>query len=279
MPCLPPNEPFGSPGGIQVGKHMLFENVGENEYRAADVHSGQELVCKSVAVYHHLPVHPNLSQLTDIVIGERVAYAFFHQSYSDMHTYVQTSRRLEEEEASRLFHQMASAVAHCHNNNVVLLDLKLRTFVFKNQERTMLALSKLEDAYMIENRDDSVYGKHGCPVYVSPEGLLGKCSGKAADVWSLGVMLYTILMGSYPFSKSDSSILVSKILRCKFSLPETLSPKARCLIRSILHPDPSERLTAQEILDHPWFSSPNSQKVWRSVFYQDDDQMVPDICS
>ncbi|XP_017542437.1 tribbles homolog 2-like [Pygocentrus nattereri] len=291
MPSLLLTEPLSCPNGLQVGKNVLFETVGQNEFRAANVHSGQQLVCKvfpisrylrSVAIYHHLPVHPNLSQLTETVVGETMAYVFFDlASYGNMHTYVQTSRSLDEDEASRLFHQMVSVVAHCHNNDVVLRDLKLRKFLFKNPERTMLTLSNLEDAHMMEKGDDSVYGKHGCPVYASPEGLRaeGKYSGKAADVWSLGVALYIILVGRYPFSDSNSNMLFNKIQRCKFSLPDTLSPKARCLIQNILRLDPTERLTAEDILDHPWFSSLSSQKVWRSMFYQDDDQMVPEFCS
>ncbi|XP_072546306.1 tribbles homolog 2-like [Salminus brasiliensis] len=275
----------------RVGEYVLFEKIGQSVFRATHIHSDQKLVCKvfpisrylqSVAVYLYLPDHPNLTQITDIVVEDMMAYVFFGQSYGYLHTYVQTSRSLDEDEASALFHQMVSAVAHCHSNDVLLRDLKLRRFVFKNQERTSLMLTSLEDASVMDKWDDSVYGKHRCPVYyASPEGLLaeGKYSGKAADVWSLGVMLYTILVGRYPFSDSNSSVLFRKIQRCRFSLPEFLSPKARCLIQSILRLDPSERLTAQEILDHPWFSSPNSQKVWRSMFLQDDDQMVPELCS
>ncbi|KAL7862216.1 hypothetical protein SRHO_G00136570 [Serrasalmus rhombeus] len=256
MPSLLLTEPLSCPNGLQVGKNVLFETVGQNEFRAANVHSGQQLVCKvfpisrylrSVAVYHHLPVHPNLSQLTETVVGETMAYVFFDlASYGNMHTYVQTSRSLDEDEASRLFHQMVSVVAHCHNNDVVLRDLKLRKFLFKNPERTMLTLSNLEDAHMMEKGDDSVYGKHGCPVYASPEGLRaeGKYSGKAADVWSLGVALYIVLVGRYPFSDSNSNMLFNKIQRCKFSLPDTLSPKAR---ESAANKQPYERTRRLEL--------------------------------
>ncbi|KFO84492.1 Tribbles 1, partial [Buceros rhinoceros silvestris] len=64
------------------------------------------------------------------------------------------------------------------------------------------------------------------------------------------------LVGRYPFHDSDPSTLFSKIRRGQFCIPEHVSPKARCLIRSLLRRGPSHRiLTAPEILLHPWFEA------------------------
>lgn len=101
---------------------------------------------------------------------------------------------------------------------------------------------------------------HGCPAYVSPEILSGSApySGKMADMWSLGVMLYTMLVGRYPFHDPDPATLFSKIRRGQCCVPEGLSPKAKCLLQSLLRKEPSERLTAAELLAHPWFHQPPS---------------------
>lgn len=145
--------------------------------------------------------------------------------------------------------------------------------------RTRVKLESLEDAYILRGNDDSLSDKHGCPAYVSPEILNtnGSYSGKAADVWSLGVMLYTMLVGRYPFHDIEPSSLFSKIRRGQFSIPETLSPKAKCLIRSILRREPSERLTSQEILDHPWFSTDFNVSNSGYGAKEVTDQMVPDV--
>uniref|UniRef100_A0A8C2T074 Tribbles pseudokinase 1 n=5 Tax=Aves TaxID=8782 RepID=A0A8C2T074_COTJA len=207
--------------------------------------------------YVQLPSHCNITGVVEVILGDTKAYVFFEKDFGDMHSYVRSCKRLREEEAARLFRQIVAAVAHCHQSAIVLGDLKLRKFVFSNEERTQLRLESLEDTHIIKGEDDALSDKHGCPAYVSPEILntTGTYSGKSADVWSLGVMLYTLLVGRYPFHDSDPSTLFSKIRRGQFCIPDHVSPKARCLIRSLLRREPSERLTAPEILLHPWFEA------------------------
>ena len=90
---------------------------------------------EKVRAYTSLPAHKNVAFIRDIVLGERKAYVFLEKDHGDMHTLVKSCRRLDEERASRLFHQVASAVAHCHQGGVVLGDLKLRKFVFSDEKR------------------------------------------------------------------------------------------------------------------------------------------------
>lgn len=273
-PCSPQPPPsaqgtggscVSAPGPSRIADYLLLP-LAEREHvsRALCIHTGRELRCKVFPIKHYqdkirpytqLPSHRNITGIVEVILGESKAYVFFEKDFGDMHSYVRSRKRLREEEAARLFKQIVSAVAHCHQSAIVLGDLKLRKFVFSTEERTQLRLESLEDTHMIKGEDDALSDKHGCPAYVSPEILntTGTYSGKAADVWSLGVMLYTLLVGRYPFHDSDPSALFSKIRRGQFCIPEHVSPKARCLIRSLLRREPSERLTAPEILLHPWF--------------------------
>ncbi|XP_060735799.1 tribbles homolog 2-like [Tachysurus vachellii] len=271
-----------------VGKNVLDEKVAENVFKASNLHSGKHVFCKvfpisryvqALAVYFHLPVQPHLHHPSEIILGHSMAYIFFEHTFGNMYRHVQSSQGLCEDEALRLFHQIVSVVAHCHNNGVVLPRLKLKNFAFKNKERTELALCTLKGAYIIE-KDDFISGKHSCPLYISPESLQpgSSFSGKASNVWILGVILYTILVGSHPFTHTNLNGLYRRIQKCKFFLPELLSPKAKCLICSILRKNPTERLTAEEILSHPWFSSTSySQYMWRKMFYEEEDQKVPSL--
>lgn len=114
-----------------------------------------------------------------------------------------------------------------------------------------------DDAVVLTDPDDDLLNdKHGCPTYVSPE-ILFKAnhtySGKLADCWSLGVILFTMLAGRYPFHDNNPTQLFSKIRQGTYNIPQTISPLAEFLIRSLLRREPSERLTAEDLLHSKWF--------------------------
>ncbi|KAK7091356.1 tribbles homolog 2-like [Littorina saxatilis] len=275
---------------LKVGKYVLFrESEKSDAYLAIDTTTQEELTCKvfplnhyrdSLSPYWQVDGHDHIAAAQEIILGETKAYIFFPHSFGDLHSYVRQKKRLSEAEARGLFRQIVAAITHCHDNGVILRDLKLRKFVFQDAERTTLQLEGLEDAVVLSDDDlDVLKDKHGCPAYVSPEILSATesgYSGKSADVWSLGVMLYTMLVGRYPFHDSQPLALFGKIRRGHFHIPDSLSPKAQCLIRCLLRRDPNERLSAGEILSHPWFKSvPSLRRPANSQHSK--FQVVPDV--
>ena len=147
--------------------------------------------------------------------------------------------------------------------------------------RTELKLLGLEDVHLCGDLDDdSLVEKHGCPAYVSPEILQPNksYSGRQADVWSLGVMLYTMLIGRYPFHDRQPGALFLKIRRGDFAIPETISSRAKCLIRNLLRHEPAHRLTTGDILTHPWFSPRARNYVnFRTDSKPHQDHCVPEL--
>lgn len=174
----------------------------------------------------------------------------------------------------------------CHWIKSVLI---LIMFVYSSC-RTHISLLSLNDCIILygNQEDDSLTDRHGCPAYVSPELLIngkGSYSGRAADIWSLGVSLYTMLIGRYPFQDTQPAALFAKIRHGSFTLPERLSPQAKCLIGCMLRKSPVERLNASELLMHPWLTSPSvshysMQKTQHSSqqtlqIKQEENQVVP----
>nr|XP_019952050.1 PREDICTED: tribbles homolog 2-like [Paralichthys olivaceus]XP_019952051.1 PREDICTED: tribbles homolog 2-like [Paralichthys olivaceus] len=285
----------------RVGSYFLFERCeGEETYRAVHEHTQQQFTCQvrplrgyqdQLAAYARIGHHDNICSLQDVVIGQDSVYIFLPNHHGDMHAHVRSRKRLGEEETGLLFGQMLNAVMHCHRHGVVLRDLKLRRFVFTDRFRTRLALLGLDDCVLLHgnHNNDSLTDRHGCPAYVSPELLTngrGSYSGRAADIWSLGVSLYTMLIGRYPFQDTQPAALFTKIRRGTFSLPDWLSPRAKCLIGCMLRKTPEERLEASELLMHPWLTNPrtphhNVHKTQHGSHtapqnkQEDDDQVVP----
>lgn len=280
----------------RIGKYLLSEEIEQTgpcqQCTAIHVEKQTEFVCKIfpkakygevLAPYWAVGSHPNISSIEEILIDDSNAYVIFQRQYEDLHSYIRRHRRLRESEAQELFNQIVSVVSHCHENGVVIRDLKLRKFGFKDAERTHLLLNSLEEAHVLSDPDDDqMTDKHGCPAYVSPEILYSTLgySGKAADVWSLGVVLYTMLIGQYPFHDTDVGILFKKIRQGYYSIPDCISSRAKCLIRNILRTNPVDRLSIAEVSVHPWFTS-SSRKVVaparNNVAITEQDQRVPEI--
>ncbi|XP_044751078.1 tribbles homolog 2 [Coccinella septempunctata] len=266
-------------------KYLLMDLVdGSSFYKCVNVATNEEYACKIVSrdnyslvsAHYRLETHPRIASLHEILVGNQYLYLIFPKFQGDLHSYVRNRKRLRESEAKKLFKQIAETVQVCHQNGIVLRDLKLRKFIFADSQRTELKLESLEDAVVLEEPEsDWLHDKRGCPAYVSPEILKAGAtySGKAADMWSLGVILYTMLAGRYPFNDMEHSLLFAKISRGHFTIPECLSSRARCLIRSLLRRDPSERITSEDILFHPWLAK--EERDWTS---RSCDQQVPE-CS
>ncbi|XP_046737206.1 tribbles homolog 2-like isoform X2 [Diprion similis] len=281
--------PTPNHGPTLLGERFLLVGPAEGSalYRCIDVKTGQQLVAKALTVGDKggqalLEAHLRLdgtgaasgvAGVVDAPGGRR--YLLLEGHHGDLHAYVRARRRLREPEARRLFRQAAKAVSTCHENGVVLRDLKLRKFVFADETRTKLRLESLEDAVIVEDDNDKLADRRGCPAYVAPEVLRsGRAySGKAADIWSLGVLLYTMLVGRYPFNDAEHASLFAKISRGQFAVPEGLSPRARCLVKALLRKEPSERPHGEDVVRHPWLSRPLNypQPAARSPH----DQLVP----
>lgn len=92
--------------------------------------------CSNLLQAHYrLDGHPHVNPIHEVLIGDKRVYLIFPRSHSDLHSYVRARKRLREHEARRLFRQMAETVAACHEQGIVLRDLKLRKFVFADPQR------------------------------------------------------------------------------------------------------------------------------------------------
>lgn len=96
----------------------------------------------------------------------------------------------------------------------------------------------------------------GTPNYLAPEVILKHPYGKEADLWSLGCLLYTLLVGKPPFESIDVRDTFTKVKRGDFQIPENINPLARDLIKKLIILDPHERLTLQQTKRHPFLSPP-----------------------
>ena len=168
--------------------------------------------------------------------------------------------------AACLARQMLSALSYCHAQQIVHRDLKPENFVFATREEdSAMKLIDFGCAKLV--RDEEVISDvAGSPYYCAPEILADDVERtgavwKAADMWSLGVIVFLLVCGFPPFNGDSQEKIFRKIKKGKFRFPRPaelggvqLSDSVQDLISSLLLMQPHKRLTAAAALQHPWIT-------------------------
>nr|GMD61406.1 serine/threonine-protein kinase GRIK2-like isoform X2 [Ipomoea batatas] len=103
------------------------------------------------------------------------------------------------------------------------------------------------------NDDDELRRSPGTPVFTAPECCLGLTyHGKAADTWAVGVTLYCMILGKYPFLGDTLQDTYDKIVNDPLCLPDDLNPTLKNLLEGILCKDPRQRLSLRDVSEHEW---------------------------
>ncbi|CAD8146059.1 unnamed protein product [Paramecium octaurelia] len=162
------------------------------------------------------------------------------------------NRRLDEDDAKLLFRQIVKAVDYCHSLNIVHRDIKLENILLKDNNEIKLIDFGFS---VLVNRDCKLGVFCGTPSYMAPE-LVNKQDyfGKPVDVWALGVLLYVLLTGHFPFKGSNDSDLYGQIKKGIYQKVNA-SPQCQKLISQMLTIRASERITTLRILQDRWFNS------------------------
>jgi len=202
--------------------------------------------------------HPNILAPVCVASGKEVSGVILPSIAEDLHTVARQQKGFRETDAKVIFHSIVSAVHHCHKHRIVIRDLRLGKFFLKKGTRDVV-LADLDSAQVVNPSSPFLSDRKGSPAFVSPEVVVSQSyDGAAADMWALGVVLYILLTGTYPFRDSHPANLFQKIQQGHAAVifPPTMSEAARDIIRRLLVKEPHLRLTAEELSKDLWFAVP-----------------------
>ncbi|KAK8504833.1 hypothetical protein V6N13_056164 [Hibiscus sabdariffa] len=236
--------------------------------------TGEQLACKTIAkrkltskediedvrrevqIMHHLTGQPNIVEL-------KGAYEDIHSIHlvmelcagGELFDRIITKGHYTERAAASLLRTIVQIVHTCHSMGVFHRDLKPENFLLLNQEENSPVKVTDFGLSLFYKPGDVFKDIVGSAYYIAPEVLQRKY-GPEADIWSVGVMLYILLCGVPPFWAENDNGIFSEILGGKVDFTSnpwpSISPQAKDLVKKMLTLDPKKRLTAQEVLNHPW---------------------------
>ncbi|XP_060061874.1 serine/threonine-protein kinase 40 isoform X3 [Erinaceus europaeus] len=165
--------------------------------------------------------------------------------------YVIKEKRLSERETVVIFYDVVRVVEALHQKNIVHRDLKLGNMVLNKRTHRITITNFCLGKHLV-SEGDLLKDQRGSPAYISPDVLSGRpYRGKPSDMWALGVVLFTMLYGQFPFYDSIPQELFRKIKAAEYTIPEDgrVSENTVCLIRKLLVLDPQQRLAASDVLE------------------------------
>ncbi|TMW63811.1 hypothetical protein Poli38472_002752 [Pythium oligandrum] len=211
----------------------------------------------------HAPLsHPQIVQVLDVFEDQQNHYMALEycteRSVADLVRSLRTTQsRLDEALAKKIFRQTVMGVAYLHEQGIIHRDLKLANLLLTSDLEV-----KISDFGLATRMADEHGTVCGTPNFIAPEVLTAVDGGEydqAVDIWSLGCILYTLLLGTPPFEGKRVSDTLANISQAAFKpleFPQGFSATAADLIKRMLNSDPSSRPTAAQILVHPWVKSP-----------------------
>ncbi|XP_029922165.1 MAP/microtubule affinity-regulating kinase 4 isoform X1 [Myripristis murdjan] len=256
-----------------IGNYRLLKTIGKGNFAkvklARHILTGREVAIKIIDKTQLNPTslqklfrevrimkslnHPNIVQLFEVIETEKTLYLIMeYASGGEVFDYLVSHGRMKEKEARAKFRQIVSAVHYCHQKNIVHRDLKAENLLLDADSNVKIADFGFSNEFTMGSKLDTFCGS---PPYAAPELFQGKkYDGPEVDIWSLGVILYTLVSGSLPFDGQNLKELRERVLRGKYRVPFYMSTDCEGILRRFLVLNPAKRCTLEQIMTDKWMN-------------------------
>ncbi|XP_016123824.1 MAP/microtubule affinity-regulating kinase 3-like isoform X3 [Sinocyclocheilus grahami] len=257
-----------------IGNYRLLKTIGKGNFAkvklARHILTGNEVAIKIIDKTQLNPTslqklsrevtimknlnHPNIVKLFEVIETEKTLFLVMeYASGGEVFDYLVAHGRMKEKEARAKFRQIVSAVQYCHQKRIVHRDLKAENLLLDADMNIKIADFGFSNEFMVGNKLDTFCGS---PPYAAPELFQGKkYDGPEVDVWSLGVILYTLVSGSLPFDGQNLKELRERVLRGKYRIPFYMSTDCENLLKRFLVLNPTKRGTLEQIMKERWINA------------------------
>ncbi|KAJ8309427.1 hypothetical protein KUTeg_014301 [Tegillarca granosa] len=261
-----------------IGKYRLIKTIGKGNFAkvklAKHVPTGREVAIKIIDKTQLNPSTLSRVKLFEVIETEKTLYLVMeYASGGEVFDYLVAHGRMKEKEARSKFRQIVSAVQYCHQKRIVHRDLKAENLLLDGDMNIKIADFGFSNEFVPGNKLDTFCGS---PPYAAPELFQGKkYDGPEVDVWSLGVILYTLVSGSLPFDGQNLKELRERVLRGKYRIPFYMSTDCENLLKKFLVLNPTKRASLENIMKDRWINMGYEDKELKPYKEPPKDHLDP----
>ncbi|WJZ88094.1 hypothetical protein VitviT2T_007425 [Vitis vinifera] len=273
------------PSGKDIYKtYRLGKELGRGEFgvthQCFDLETGEIFACKTISkskltteidiqdvrreveIMKHLPKHPNIVRLKEAYEDKDNVHLVMELCEGgELFDRIVARGHYTERAAADVTRSIVEILQICHQHGVMHRDLKPENFLFADASEAS-PLKAIDFGLSIFFKPGQRFNEIvGSPYYMAPE-VLRRHYGPEVDVWSAGVILYILLCGVPPFWAETEEGIAQAIVKSVVDFERDpwphVSEDAKDLVRSMLDPNPYNRLTVEEVLAHPWIKNATS---------------------
>ncbi|KAL4326788.1 hypothetical protein HN51_033946 [Arachis hypogaea] len=238
------------------GKHYAIKSFHKShllKLRVAPSETAMSDVLREVQIMKMLG-HPNIVNLIEVIDDPESDHFYMVLEYVEGKWVCEGTGRacaLGDETARRYLRDIVSGLSYLHAHNIVHGDIKPDNLLITRHGTVKIGDFSVSQA--VEDDNDELRRSPGTPVFTAPECILGLTyHGKAADTWAVGVTLYCMILGEYPFLGDTLQDTYDRIVNNPIILPNDLNPHVKNLIQGLLLKDPKLRMTLSDVAAHSW---------------------------
>lgn len=198
--------------------------------------------------------NPGIVELIDLIKDDNFYYIFLEYcANGELFNYICQKKKIAENEAKVFMKQILLSIQYLHSIGIVHRDLKPENILLDSFNNI-----KIADFGFAKSYDQNLLSKTICGtlMYLSPDVLSGKAySPYKCDIWSIGVIMYVMLIGASPWTERSDPGIIKQIKIGQYTTPKYLSDQCRDLIHRLMCFNQENRITIKEALDHPWLKN------------------------
>ncbi|NP_001305866.1 ribosomal protein S6 kinase alpha-2 isoform d [Homo sapiens] len=258
-------------GSYSVCKRCVHKAT-DTEYAVKIIDKSKRDPSEEIEILLRYGQHPNIITLKDVYDDGKFVYLVMElMRGGELLDRILRQRYFSEREASDVLCTITKTMDYLHSQGVVHRDLKPSNILYRDESGSPESIRVCDFGFAKQLRAGNGLLMTPCYTanFVAPEVLKRQGYDAACDIWSLGILLYTMLAGFTPFANGPDDTpeeILARIGSGKYALSggnwDSISDAAKDVVSKMLHVDPHQRLTAMQVLKHPWvvnreYLSPN----------------------